>query len=380
MALASTTWDDYSAGRANRAGLSSSARRNLLSALSACVAAAACLAAAVPILHSLEEFGVIGRIAPPARVALERSRPLPQSLTQPLSHPHRSVFEKRADNFLKDSLLLTQRCAPGCVAITADIAVAKNLGRFVAVGSLPTGLPLQQRFSLPAAPELAVATASPAPLTAPIRIAPSVVVPLAPATFEVAEAPMPAPRLARSTEKMAAPQAMVEQMEQASLPAPARVAPLASSPVFGRNDGTAIYDISAATVYLPNGERLEAHSGLGYMVDNPRYVDRRNTGPTPPNTYNLVGLNDLFYGVEALRLVPVDDGKMYGRDGFLTHTYLLRGHPAESNGCVAFKDYARFLAAYKRGYVKRLIVVPSLANSPLRVASADDGKSSSSTN
>jgi hypothetical protein len=367
MALASTTWDDYPTGRA---ALSPRLRRNLFSALAACVAAAACLAVAVLILHALEDMGLIARIASPARVTLERSYPLSKALRP---------FERSADTFLKDSLLLTQRCAPGCIAITSDIAEAKNLGRFVAAGSLPTGLPLHQRFSLPAAPEFAVAETSPAPLPAPIRVIPSVVVPLSPATFDNTAAPVPAPRLARS-EKLAAPAAMVEQMEQASLPAPARVASPASSPVIGRNDGVAIYDISAATVYMPNGERLEAHSGLGYMVDNPRYVDRRNTGPTPPNTYNLVGLNDLFYGVEALRLVPVDDGKMYGRDGFLTHTYLLRGHPAESNGCVAFKDYARFLAAYKRGYVKRLIVVPSLANSPLRVASADDGKSSSSTN
>lgn len=43
----------------------------------------------------------------------------------------------------------------------------------------------------------------------------------------------------------------------------------------------AIYDISAARVYLPNGEQLEAHSGLGQMIDNPRYVNQKNRGPTP---------------------------------------------------------------------------------------------------
>jgi hypothetical protein len=35
---------------------------------------------------------------------------------------------------------------------------------------------------------------------------------------------------------------------------------------------TAIYDISARTVYLPNGEKLEAHSGLGDKRDDPQYI------------------------------------------------------------------------------------------------------------
>ena len=50
---------------------------------------------------------------------------------------------------------------------------------------------------------------------------------------------------------------------------------------------TAIYDIAARTVYLPGGHRLEAHSGLGNRLDDPRYVDTKGQGPTPPNVYNL---------------------------------------------------------------------------------------------
>ena len=38
---------------------------------------------------------------------------------------------------------------------------------------------------------------------------------------------------------------------------------------------TAIYDITSRTVYLPNGRRLEAHSGLGGHMDNPRSVHLR---------------------------------------------------------------------------------------------------------
>jgi hypothetical protein len=140
--------------------------------------------------------------------------------------------------------------------------------------------------------------------------------------------------------------------------------------VAGLTQGVAVYDISAATVYLPDGERLEAHSGLGTMVDDPRYVDRRNVGPTPPNTYNLVMRKGRFHGVEALRLIPADGDNKYGRVGLLAHTYLLRGRPAESNGCVAFKDYPRFLEAFKRGNIKQLVVVPSLSSSAVHVASA----------
>ncbi|MDL2404615.1 DUF2778 domain-containing protein [Rhizobium calliandrae] len=125
---------------------------------------------------------------------------------------------------------------------------------------------------------------------------------------------------------------------------------------------TAIYDISAGTVYLPSGERLEAHSGLGYMRDNPRYVDRKNTGPTPPETYDLTYRESLFHGVQALRLTPANGSRVYGRVGLLAHTYMLRGGRGESNGCVVFRDYRRFLAAFKRGEIKRLQVVARLSS------------------
>jgi hypothetical protein len=49
---------------------------------------------------------------------------------------------------------------------------------------------------------------------------------------------------------------------------------------------TAVYDIAARMVYLPNGRRLEAHSGLGSFLDDPRYINVKARGPTPPNVYN----------------------------------------------------------------------------------------------
>src|ERR1700732_2919574 len=58
-----------------------------------------------------------------------------------------------------------------------------------------------------------------------------------------------------------------------------------ANPLAGDLTHTAIYDISAQKVYLPSGERLEAHSGLGDFMDDPRYVHKRNRGATPANTY-----------------------------------------------------------------------------------------------
>jgi len=122
---------------------------------------------------------------------------------------------------------------------------------------------------------------------------------------------------------------------------------------------TAIYDIEAHTVYLPNGLKLEAHSGLGQRLDDPRHVDEKNRGATPPNVYDLVLREEPFHGVKAIRLNPVDDGKMFGRDGILAHTYML-GSTGQSFGCVSFKNYAEFLKAFLHGDIDRLVVVPHL--------------------
>jgi hypothetical protein len=126
---------------------------------------------------------------------------------------------------------------------------------------------------------------------------------------------------------------------------------------------TAIYDIVAHVVYLPNGRRLEAHSGLGGYMDDPRYINAKGRGPTPPNVYDLTLREELFHGVRAIRLTPVDDGKMFGRDGILAHTYML-GSNGQSNGCVSFSDYQAFLNAYLSGEVNRIVVVEHLANGP----------------
>lgn len=130
---------------------------------------------------------------------------------------------------------------------------------------------------------------------------------------------------------------------------------------FNRSENSvAVYDISASTVYLPNGETLEAHSGIGPMRDKPEFVDRSNKGATPPHTYDLSLRESPFHGVEAIRLTPVaGDDAVFGRNGLLAHTYML-GKDGDSNGCVVFRNYQRFLAAFKRGDIKQLVVLPRL--------------------
>ena len=129
--------------------------------------------------------------------------------------------------------------------------------------------------------------------------------------------------------------------------------------VSGYDHYTAVYDISARVVYLPDGTKLEAHSGLGQALDDPRFVAERAIGPTPPHVYELALRESLFHGVQALRLNPVGDGGVYGRGGFLAHPFML-GPNGDSNGCVSFKDYDAFLRAYQNGQVKKLAVVAKL--------------------
>jgi Protein of unknown function (DUF2778) len=126
---------------------------------------------------------------------------------------------------------------------------------------------------------------------------------------------------------------------------------------------TAIYDITAHAVYMPGGRKLEAHSGIGELMDNPRHVRVRMRGATPPNTYKLSLRGQLFHGVRALRLTPLDERKMYGRDGMLAHSYLLRAK-GQSHGCVVFSNYPEFLNAFLKGDVTRLVVVERLDSLP----------------
>ena len=130
---------------------------------------------------------------------------------------------------------------------------------------------------------------------------------------------------------------------------------LGGSPPYDRQ--TAVYDISARMVYLPDGTKLEAHSGLGSRLDDPRSSHLRMVGVTPPHIYELKPREALFHGVPALRLNPIGgEDKIFGRSGLLAHTFML-GPNGDSNGCVSFKDYDAFLNAYRNQGIRRLAVL-----------------------
>jgi hypothetical protein len=127
------------------------------------------------------------------------------------------------------------------------------------------------------------------------------------------------------------------------------------SPPYDRS--TAVYDISAHMVYLPDGTKLEAHSGLGSKLDDPGSAAIRMRGVTPPHIYELKPREALFHGVPALRLNPIGgENAIYGRAGLLAHTYML-GPNGDSNGCVSFRDYYAFLNAYRNMGIRKLAVV-----------------------
>lgn len=124
----------------------------------------------------------------------------------------------------------------------------------------------------------------------------------------------------------------------------------------GYDSTTAVYDITARVVYMPDGTKFEAHSGLGNLLDDPSHVNARNAGATPPGVYEMKPREKLFHGVPALRMTPVDGSDTFGRVGLLVHSYML-GPNGDSNGCISVKNYDRFLQAYRSGTIRRIAVV-----------------------
>lgn len=233
-------------------------------------------------------------------------------------------------------------------------------------------LTLEAKVARARALVIELAAAMPPEPLKPIEIAaaPPIVVP-PPALPHAASVPMPRPNPAKS-DVAPAPEGQPAPQVAATVPPPEPAAPKLAALPPQRSDTkklpefdgrTAVYDISARTVYMPNGQRLEAHSGLGEKMDDPRYIHVRMHGATPPNVYNLTMREKLFHGVRAIRLNPVDERKMFGRDGMLAHTYML-GPNGQSNGCVSFKDYDKFLRAFLDGEVDRLVVVTRLDGAP----------------
>lgn len=133
----------------------------------------------------------------------------------------------------------------------------------------------------------------------------------------------------------------------------------AAKAVVAANPKTVLYDIARRSVYMPGGERLEAHSGLGQFMDDPQSIERKDVGVTPPNVYAVSFREKPFHGVRALRMKPIGNGNMYGRDGILAHSYLL-GEAGGSNGCISVRDYDKFLQAFEDGKFDKIIVVRSV--------------------
>jgi hypothetical protein len=250
------------------------------------------------------------------------------------------------------------------VGISLGVVALTLVGFLVALTSRPAPAPKTAAAALPAL------EASPPPLTAaasnPREQAigpeerlerlepPPIQIGVAPSdNVETASPPDSSPLV----ELQPSPREANPPMLPAPLP-PSRPPELAPplNPPTSYDQLTAVYDISAHTVYLPNGMRLEAHSGLGDRIDDPRFVDERDHGATPPGVYQLTMRESIFHGVQALRLNPIGAGFTFNRVGLLAHPYML-GPNGDSNGCVSFKTYDVFLRAFQSGEVKRLAVV-----------------------
>jgi hypothetical protein len=143
----------------------------------------------------------------------------------------------------------------------------------------------------------------------------------------------------------------------------------AAKAVLAAHPNTVLYDITKRAVYMPDGTKLEAHSGFGEWLDDPDSMHRKNVGVTPPNVYAVSFREKPFHGVRALRMKPVGDGKMYGRDGILAHSFLL-GEAGASNGCISIREYDAFLKAFEDGQFNRIIVVRSIDEPMPRVVAS----------
>jgi hypothetical protein len=223
-----------------------------------------------------------------------------------------------------------------------DLAYAPDTARIAAL------IPIAAPASVPSLPP---------PELAPVRV--------------MTPPPFPPARPATQNSAASAPQVEVASLTTGSIPGSGTLPERETTavPKWHAGNRVAVYDIAGQMVYLPNGERLEAHSGLGHKRDDPRYTRIKMQGPTPPNVYDLTMRERLFHGVRAIRLNPVDEAKMYGRDGMLAHTYLL-GPSGQSNGCISFKDYSRFLRAFQRGEIDRIVVVSRLGSESWRTVAA----------
>lgn len=270
--------------------------------------------------------------------------------------------------------------ASGTEAVSGIVRTESGGAEIVKQGEAPTSS--QETATYAAAPDPSAlarisAPVIPAPAAAPLAMR---LIPLPvprPPEFRSSKASSPEPRVpARQSSRVAAAppednRTFIEKLFGIENPEPPRLAyaALETKPVdtvfrkalnavpSSGTGGVAIYDVRAKVVTLPNGEKLEAHSGFGERMDDPDHAHVRMKGPTPVGTYDISEREQPFHGIRALRLNPVGGpDAVHGRVGLLAHTYMLGANGA-SNGCVSFKDYDKFLQAYLRGDVQRLVVI-----------------------
>ncbi len=304
-------------------------------------------------------------LAPPAAAVAAMPAAAPEKIASVTSVPLPTPRPLYVGPIAVKTILYRVPSTAVAAAISPDHFESYNVSRNAPSAHAPQTIPAAPR------PQIVAAIAAPAPapaVTGSIKVA-AAIAPSAPAptrtrSIEVASAGNAPIHLAPQGPRSTAPSA-----QTAPRPASPQLAYNNPDVVPGADTHTAIYDIAAHTVYLPDGERLEAHSGLGRFLDDPRYVSQKARGPTPPNTYDLTLRSGMFHGVQALRLNPVADSRMFGRDGILAHTYML-GPSGQSFGCVSFKNYGEFLRAFQRGEVRRMVVVPHLQAPPPSAARA----------
>jgi Tlde1 domain len=289
---------------------------------------------------------------------IQRAANVPMPLPRPLMVPH--VRPKREIAAVPHLMQVAKLTPPAALAPARLSAPAPQR-----IPDHASSIPLPEPRPVPTPAVQAKHDIARPPVARPVPAVARSAAPVdRPAPKVAAAAPPPVPRTPAVA--IAAPPPPAPRAHE---PAPLQQAYNNSASPLTSDRHTAVYDITAHTVFLPNGERLEAHSGLGRGFDDPRYVSLRKRGPTPPNIYDLTLREELFHGVRAIRLNPEDDNKMFGRDGMLAHTYML-GRSGASFGCVSFKDYPKFLHAFLSGEVDRLVVVAHLDGPPSRVASA----------
>src|SRR5690348_1345776 len=200
-------------------------------------------------------------------------------------------------------------------SLRPTISFSDRFAGAIAAGAAPARFALASASVAPVAPVAMPAPASPpAPAAASVPAAPhaaarALAARVAPkrqpaATYQVASIGDTPIRTAYASVDSASKDPGIDDSPLLKKMTPRDPAPKdgATGPDMSR---TAVYDLTAHVVYLPNGRRLEAHSGLGDHMDDLRSVSMRMLGPTPPGVYDLTMRESLFHGVEAIRLNPV---------------------------------------------------------------------------